>query len=130
MDLTALLIDKIKNDAGVAAVVGTKVYGYTIPADVKPPLVLVSQMSAAPTTDPQTVWWDTMVQVDVHAEKPQQSHDLAQLVTDLLPTVVGSHDKGVVADSRIDSLQTVIDDGWTPIRYRQVVTVDLTAREP
>jgi hypothetical protein len=75
------------------------------------------------------VWWEHTLTVDVHAEQPSASHDLAVTVEAVVATLAGSHPEGVVADSTVDDTTFLEDGSWTPTRYRNIVTVALTARD-
>jgi hypothetical protein len=130
MEVTPLLISEIGSDSEIATYVGSRIYGYSIPQAAVVPLILITQVQTIPVTNPQTIWWDSMVTIDIHSNEPAESAAIAHLVMELLPQIVGGPETLVVADSRIDTCETIVDDGWTPIRYRQIVTVDLTAREP
>lgn len=128
IDLVAMFIREIKAEASLSTVVGDRVFGYKIPAGADSPLIVVTALQSRPFTTPSTVWWDTMVTVDIHSEDPKESEALSQAALAFLPTLVGSHAEGVLADCQVDSSLLVVDDGWTPTRYRHVVTVDVTAR--
>ena len=69
-----------------------------------------------------------MATIDIHSETPAESLAIADKVVAMAPTVVGSHSQGVVADSQVSAVAAMTDGGWTPTRYRQIVSVDITAR--
>jgi hypothetical protein len=132
IDIVKDLVAFIRADDELSAALGTRIYGYRIPDsdDAVPPLCLVGAPSSVPSTRPQTTWWAYLATVDFHTDNPADSLALSSRLEQLAPSFVGFHSSSVVADSQVDSVQPVIDDDWTPTRFRQVVTVALTAREP
>ena len=125
MDITALVVRQLSQDPTITA----PVFGESIPANTDAPLVLVRSVVRRPATSPTTVWWEFTLTVDVHSEQPSESHDLAVAVEAATPTIAGSHPEGVVADSTVADTTFLEDGSWTPTRYRNVVTVYLTARD-
>lgn len=105
-------------------------YGHRIPEGADVPLALVTLVSDRPGTAPQTPWWKTLVSLDVHSTDPGEALAMAQAIKELAPSFVGVHSNSVVTDCQVVSTQPLVDDGWTPTRFRQVVTVALTSREP
>jgi hypothetical protein len=136
MDIVLELLDAINDDTELATALGVKVYGHRIPDPgtrkpvPTPPLVVVTAAQATPSTRPQTQWWRTLASVDFHANDPATALELAARMREIAPTIVGGRATCVITDCQVESIQPVIDDGWTPTRFRQVVTVDVTAREP
>lgn len=125
MDMAALLVRALSEDPTITA----PVFGESIPPDTSSPLVLVRSVVRRPGTAPMTVWWEHTLTVDVHSEQPSESHDLAVAVEAVIPTLAGSHLEGVVADSTVTDSTFLEDGSWTPTRYRNIVTVSLTARD-
>lgn len=127
IDLTATFIRELST-LPEWSILDSRVFGYKIPKDQPAPLALVYVQQNRPFTTPSTCWWDMMVIVDVHSEDPKEAETMAQAAIAFLPTLVGKHPEGVLADCRVASSVMIPDDGWTPVRYRHVVTVDVTAR--
>lgn len=125
MDATALTVRCLSS----APSIPVPVFGETLPADTPAPAVLVRSVSRRPSTAPTTVWWEHTLFVDVHSEDPSESHDLAVAVEVAVAALAGSHPEGVVAHSAVDDTTFVEDGSWTPTRYRNVVTVSMTARD-
>jgi len=130
IDAALTLVDAIQNDAALSAGLSGGIYAYRIPPEAQPPLAVIQVPTKTPTTQPQTAWWDIYASIDIHSEQPQQSVALADEMQRLVPTIVGITPGGVVADCQVVSTASIPDGAWTPTRYRQVVTVTLTAREP
>ena len=130
IDPSLILIDAILDAPEISAELSGGVYAYRIPPEATPPLALVLIPGAFPAAPPSDAWWDYLATIDIHSDSPQKSLQIAHAVSKLIPTVVGSSPNGVVADCQVDSVSAITDGSWTPTRYRQVVTVDLTAREP
>jgi hypothetical protein len=130
IDAALTLVNAIQNDAELSASLSGGVYAYRIPPEAAPPLAVVQVPFSRPSTSPQTIWWDIAASIDLHSESPQESVRLADEMQRLVPSIVGNTLGGVVADCQVDSTASIPDGGWTPTRYRQVVTVTLTAREP
>lgn len=130
IDLVREYVDAVNSDPDLAAVLGDRVFGFRIPEDAVPPLAVVQTFQYTPAARPTTAWWRGLVSVDFHSENPGESLALAARMTDIAATVVGVRATCVITDSQVESRQPVVDDGWTPTRFRQVVTVDVTAREP
>jgi hypothetical protein len=128
IDMPALLVEALNSDPEVFSTLTGGVYAYRIPPDAKTPLALVLVPGAFQGAAPTQSWWSFMATIDIHAENPADSMRIAELVTAMVPTVVGSHSQGVVADGQVSTITAITDGGWTPTRYRQIVTVDLTAR--
>lgn len=124
------LISAIQNDAGMSGGLSGGVYAYRIPPEATTPLAVIQVPVSRPTTDPATTWWDYTATIDIHSESPQESVALAGELQKLVPSIVGITPGGVIADCQVESTASIPDGGWTPTRYRQVVTVTLTAREP
>jgi hypothetical protein len=130
IDAALIIADALRNDAEVSGLLTGGIYAYRIPPTANPPLALIQVPNMYPATSPQTTWWDVMASVDVHCEAPRDSVVISSEVQRVIPTIFGSHPSGVVADSQVESNHSVVDGAWTPTRYRQVVTVTMTAREP
>ena len=130
IDLTAEFVAALADDAELAATLDDRVFGFRIPEKAEPPLALVLEFQTVPAARPTSEWWRGLVSIDIHAETPGESLALSKRVAELVPTFVGAHASCVIADSQVESIQAVIDDAWTPTRFRQVVTVVVAAREP
>jgi len=129
IDLVAEMIPWLEADPDVIDE-GFDVYGIRIPQGSEPSLCLVTAVSQTPSTAPQTGWWRTMLALDFHSEDPGTSRLVAFNVASRIPAFAGIHSSAVVTDSQVVSNESNVDDGWTPTRFRQVVTVEVTAREP
>lgn len=128
IDPAAILVDALNNDSDVFMLLSGGVYAYRIPPDAVPPLALVMVPAGFPAAAPSPEWWTYMATIDIHAEFPALSQEIADKVSRLSFSIVGETSNGVVADCQVASVAAVTDGNWTPTRYRQVVTVDLTAR--
>jgi hypothetical protein len=129
LDLVPEMITWLEADTEVV-VEGFSVFGLRIPQDSETPLVLVTMVSQTPSTAPQTGWWRSLLALDFHSEEPGISREVAYHVATQAPKFAGIHGAAVVTDSQVVSNESIVDDGWTPTRFRQVVTVEVTAREP
>jgi hypothetical protein len=125
MDAVALVVRALSDDSSISE----PVFGQSIPSDVAAPLVLVRSVTRRPSAAPSLAWWEHTLFIDVHSEDPSESHDLAMAVEQAVALLAGSHPEGVVANSTVDDTTFVEDGSWTPTRYRNVVTVSLTARD-
>lgn len=130
IDASLTVLDAINADPEVSAELSGGVYAYRIPPEAVPPLALVMVQGTFPATAPSIEWWRHLVTIDIHAESPQVSLVIADKMKSLVSSIVGDTSGGVVADCQVDSINAIADGSWTPTRYRQIVTVDLTAREP
>jgi hypothetical protein len=134
IDLVAEFVRVVHDDPELSAALGTRVYGFRIPEDADPPadtpLALVTPFQVVPAARPTSEWWNGLLSIDFHSEDPATSLRLADRMMKLAPTIVGVRSTCVVSDCQVESRQPIVDDGWTPTRFRQVVTVNLTAREP
>jgi hypothetical protein len=134
IDIVRELVAVLHADAEIDAILGGAVYGFGIPEDAtppaNPPLALVMAFQTVPAARPSISWYRTLASVDFHSEDPGTSLALATRMKALAPTIVGERITCVISDCQVESIQPITDVGWTPTRYRQVVTVDLTAREP
>jgi hypothetical protein len=129
MDLVAEMVSWLNDDTEIM-VEGFTVVGIRIPQDTPAPLVLITMVSQTGSTAPQTGWWKTLLALDFHAEDPKQTREMAFHIASRAPQFAGIHGTAVVTDSQVVSNQSLVDDGWTPTRFRQIVTVEVTAREP
>lgn len=130
IDPALIMVNALNDDPNIFADLGGRIYAYRIPPEATTPLALVMVPASFPAASPTSEWWRYMVTVDVHAETPQASLPIADKVMRLVPSIVGSTPSGVVADCQVESVNSVVDGSWTPTRYRQIVTVEMTAREP
>lgn len=128
IDPCLILVDALNNDPGISASLSGGVYAYRIPPEATPPLALVMVPMSQPAAAPTSSWWTYMMTIDIHTETPAASQLLAELVSSLVFQIVGDTPGGVVADCQVASISAITDGAWTPTRYRQVVTVDMTVR--
>lgn len=130
IDIARELVDAIKADPVLSAALGDNVFAYRVPQGAVPPLAVVLVAQETRATFPQTQWWRNLSSVDFHADTPGDSLHYARRMQEIAPTIVGTRTTCVISDCQVESRQPIIDDGWTPTRFRQVVTVNTTAREP
>jgi hypothetical protein len=128
LDPVTVVVRTLLEDDSVSAAVSGRIFGGFIPPDSLTPLILVRSISRRPTTAPTTQWWDLTVSADVHAVDPAESFQIACAVEAAVNAVVGGQPEGVVAYSEAQRITPVEDGAWTPTRYRNVVTVQMTAR--
>lgn len=129
IDVTEELVEAISDDTALAAILGARVFGFYIPSGAATPLCVVAPNQDTPAAAPTTAWWRSLVSVDFQSDDPATSLALATRMRELAPTIVGVRATCVISDCQVSTVQPIADDGWTPTRFRQVVTVDLTARE-
>lgn len=129
MDVTAAFVQRLLADGAVTAHVGSQVFGESIPVGVEPPLVLVRSVIRTPFTRPTTVWWKHTIAVDCHSTNPGESHDISEAVEKAVDEWNGVDPTGVIANSQVENTSLFEDASYTPTRYRNVVTVALTARD-
>jgi hypothetical protein len=116
-------------DALKAQFPGVKVFGGAIPKDENgTPLMLVRTIVRRPATAPTTQWWLHTLSVDVHSTDPAESVQLAFDAELTVNAIVGGQSGGSVAYCEVASVENIEDGAWTPTRYRNVLTVELTAR--
>ena len=128
LDAALTVVDAINGDPDVVAELSGGVFAYRIPPEAVPPLALVMIQGSFPAAAPSFEWWKFLVTIDVHSDSPQKSMMIADKMKNLVSSIFGDTPGGVVSDCQIDSINSITDGAWTPTRYRQVVTVDLTAR--
>lgn len=129
IDLVAEMLVWLKADSEIVGE-GFRCVGIRIPQDTPAPLVLVTMVSQTSSTAPQTGWWRTLLALDFQSEDPKLTREMAFHIATRAPQFAGIHGTAVVTDSQVVSNQSLVDDGWTPTRFRQIVTVEVTAREP
>ena len=106
-----------------------KVFGGSIPkGEDSVPLILVRSVIRRPATAPTTQWWLHILSVDVHSTDPAESVQLAFDAELTVNAIVGGQDDGSVAYCEVVSVENIEDGAWTPTRFRNVLTVELTAR--
>ncbi len=106
-----------------------KVFGGSIPkGEDAVPLILVRSVIRRPATAPTTQWWLHILSVDVHSTDPAESVQLAFDAELTVNAIVGGQDDGSVAYCEVVSVENIEDGAWTPTRFRNVLTVELTAR--
>jgi hypothetical protein len=112
-----------------AALPDVKVFGGAIPKDENgTPLILVRSVIRRPATAPTTQWWLHILSVDVHSTDPAESSQLGHDAELTVNAIVGGQSGGSVAYCEVASVENIEDGAWTPTRYRNVLTVELTAR--
>ena len=108
---------------------GVEVFGGSIPKDKgATPLILVRSVMRRPATSPTTQWWLHILSVDVHSTDPAEASQLGADAELAVNEIVGGQSGGSVAFCEVASVETIEDGGWTPTHYRNVLTVELTAR--
>ena len=106
-----------------------KVFGGSLPkGEDSVPLILVRSVIRRPATAPTTQWWLHILSVDVHSTDPAESVQLAFDAELTVNAIVGGQDDGSVAYCEVVSVENIEDGAWTPTRFRNVLTVELTAR--
>ena len=129
MDVTAALVQHLLASPSVTSKVGQQVFGESIPVGAEPPLVLVRSVIRIPFTRPTTVWWKHTIAVDCHSTDPGESHDISEAVEKAVDEWNGVDPTGVIANSQVENTSLFEDGSFTPTRYRNVVTVAVTARD-
>lgn len=129
MDVTAALVARLLASPAVTARVGSNVFGESIPPGARPPLVLVRSVMRVPFTRPTTVWWEFTNAVDVQSEDPAESFDISVAVERAVDSWNGVDPDGVIASAVVANTSFYEDGSYTPTRYRNVVTVESTARD-
>ena len=127
-DLVAALVRVLSDDPEVVAWASGGIYGGFIPKEAAPPLVLVKDVARRPTTRPTTQWWDLVAVVDLHAEDPAAVFDITAPVEAAVRSVVGSQPEGVFQSCDAVGISSMEDGTYTPTRFRNLVTVEATAR--
>ena len=106
-----------------------KVFGGFIPPDENDlPLMLVRSIIRRPATSPTTQWWLHVLSVEVQSTDPAVSNQLGADAELVVNSVVGGQEHGSIAFTETVSVDVIEDGGFTPTRYRNVLTVELTAR--
>ena len=105
------------------------VFGGAIPkGEDAAPLMLVRSIVRRPATSPTTQWWLHVLSVDVHSSDPAESVQLAAEAELAVNAIVGGQSSGSVSYCEVASVETIEDGAWTPTRYRNVLTLECTAR--
>ena len=130
IDIVAEMVELVNSDQELKDILGRNVFGYRIPQGASLPLAVITHVQTTQTARPTGAWWSGFVSVDFQSDDPDVALALATRMTDVAPMIVGTRATCVVSDCQVESIQPIIDDGWTPTRFRQVVSVELTAREP
>jgi len=128
-DPVPVLVQALLTDDKIANWTSGRVYGGFIPEGATAPLVLVMLTSSRPSTSPPTQWFDHLVTVEVQAEDSGVSFQIASAAMPVLNRIAGTVTDGVVSSSEVTGLSVFEDGAFTPTRFRNVLSVDMTARD-
>jgi hypothetical protein len=126
VDFTALVVGHLKSDETIEATVA----GGRLPDGATLPAVRVLTTQNMPAARPTLSWWLGMVQLDCLTSSAITAFDLAAKVVASLYDLIGNGSPVAVADVSVVDIQFVDDRDFTPPASRQIVTVDITARNP
>ncbi|MFZ9392582.1 MAG: tail completion protein gp17 [Ilumatobacteraceae bacterium] len=129
-DGVEIIVNVLLADTAVKALIGDKVYGGIVPPNAVPPLILVRSIARRPVTNPTTQWWEIATAVDCQSEDPSGSFQLACAAEDAINGIVGAQTGSVVQASRVTGISSIEDGAFTPTRFRNVATAEITARKP
>lgn len=127
-DLVAALVRALSDSPEISGWATGGIFGGFIPKDAVPPLVLVKDVARRPTTRPTTQWWDLVAVVDIHAEDPAATFDITAPIEEAVRSVAGSQPEGVFQSCDAVGITSMEDGTYTPTRFRNLVTVEATAR--
>ena len=131
IDIHGLVVQALRQDAGVVAEVGQRIYArsyherQTLPAC----RVVFPAMSAVAIPTPS--WWSYDGQVDCHADTHQVALRVAQQVQRALLDLNGTvHADFSAVVQVVDawSVQSGFDEEWTPPKPRWIVATEMIAR--
>jgi len=128
LDPVVVMVRTLLANTAINTQVSGRIYGGSIPQGALAPLILVRSVARRPTTRPTTQWWDMATVIDVQSTEPSESFQIAAAVEDAVNAVVGSQPEGVVASCEVTGSSSIEDGAYTPVRYRTVLTVEVTAR--
>jgi len=111
------------------ALPNVEVFGGYIPATHDAvPVILVRAISRQPATQPTTQWWRYYITADVMDLNPSASQGMAWDAEFAINSIGGSQETGSVQYCEVSSVEQIEDGGWTPTRYRNVLTIEIVAR--
>ena len=111
------------------ALPAVEVFGGYIPATHdSTPVILVRSITRQPLTKPTTQWWRYYITVDVMDLNPSVSQGMAWEAEFAINSIGGSQGTGSVQYCEVSSVEQIEDGGWTPTRYRNVLTIEIVAR--
>ena len=111
------------------ALPNVEVFGGYIPATYDAvPVILVRAISRQPATQPTTQWWRYYITADVMDLNPSVSQGIAWDAEFAINSIGGSQETGSVQYCEVSSVEQIEDGGWTPTRYRNVLTIEIVAR--
>lgn len=123
---TDWIIETLKADTALAAIVGSRVFLGPIPPQVKPetPYVVVTKIPGQPLTNDMgdVIWFDDLVDVDAWDENPSPGRvaGVIDLVIPLLHKSSGTHSSGSVVACTFEGENPAIPaiDGLTIEQHR------------
>ena len=111
------------------ALPNVEVFGGYIPAtNDAVPVILVRAISRKPATQPTTQWWRYYITADVMDLNPSISQGIAWDAEFAINSIGGSQGTGSISYCEVSSVEQIEDGGWTPTRYRNVLTIEIVAR--
>ena len=111
------------------ALPNVEVFGGYIPAtNDAVPVILVRAISRKPATQPTTQWWRYYITADVMDLNPSISQGIAWEAEFAINSIGGSQGTGSISYCEVSSVEQIEDGGWTPTRYRNVLTIEIVAR--
>ncbi len=111
------------------ALPNVEVFGGYIPSTYDAvPVILVRAISRQPATQPTTQWWRYYITADVMDLNPSVSQGIAWDAEFAINSIGGSQETGSVQYCEVSSVEQIEDGGWTPTRYRNVLTIEIVAR--
>ena len=111
------------------ALPNVEVFGGYIPATHDAvPVILVRAISRQPATQPTTQWWRYYITVDVMDLNPSISQGIAWDAEFAINSIGGGQGTGSISYCEVSSVEQIEDGGWTPTRYRNVLTIEIVAR--
>lgn len=130
-DGVEIIVNALKAATAVTALVpATSIVGGQVPAGAKAPMILVRGIARRPSTKPTTQWWDMAVSIDCQSEDPATAYQMACAAEDAINSIVGKNSGGVVQASEATGISIIEDGAFTPPRFRNTITAELTARKP
>jgi len=127
-DPVPVIVQALLTDDRVATWTEGRIFGGSIPEGSVPPLIVVMLSSTRPTALPSTEWTDFLVTVDVQAEDSGVSYQIALATVQAISKIVGSVTDGVVSSTEVTGTTADESGAFTPTRFRNVLSVEMTAR--
>ena len=128
-DPVPVIVSALLADDRVATLTSGRVFGGFIPEGSEPPLIVVMLTTSRPTTSPPSQWRDFLVTVDVQAEDSGVSFQIASAAMSVLNKIAGTVTEGVVSSTEVTGTTAIEEGAFTPTRFRNALTVDMTARD-